>query len=138
MEIHHTKHHQTYTDKLNIALEKCPPEIQEKDILEILSNLDQVPADQKGAINFNGGRFDNHRIFWNNMKPNGGGGGEPGGSIADAIKTSFGSFSDFKEKFSSTTALIQGSDWGWLVYNPSSKKWNTNQCPTKQVQEQKV
>ena len=75
MEIHHTKHHQTYTDKLNAALEKCPPEIQEKDILEILSsNLDQVPADQKGAINFNGGGFDNHRIFWNNMKPNGGGG----------------------------------------------------------------
>jgi superoxide dismutase, Fe-Mn family len=108
MEIHHTKHHQTYTDKLNAALEKCPPEIQEKDILEILSsNLDQVPADQKGAINFNGGGFDNHRIFWNNMKPNSGRGvGEPGGSIADAIKTSFGSFSDFKEKFSSATVLI--------------------------------
>ena len=47
MEIHHTKHHQTYTDKLNAALDKCPPDIQEKDILEILSNLDQVPADQK-------------------------------------------------------------------------------------------
>ena len=122
MEIHHSKRHQTYTDKLNAALEKCPPEIQEKDILEILSsNLDQVPADQKGAIHFNGGGFDSHRIFWNNMKSNGGG-GEPGGSIADAINTSFGSFSDFKEKFSSTTALIQGSGWGWLVYNPSSKK----------------
>ena len=53
MEIHHTKHHQTYTDKLNAALEKCSPEIQEKDIVEILSNLDQVPADQKSAINFN-------------------------------------------------------------------------------------
>jgi len=120
MEIHHTKHHQTYTDKLNAALEKCPPDIQGKDIIEILSSLDQVPADQKSAINFNGGGFDNHRIFWNNMKQNGG--GEPGGSIADAIKTSFGSFSDFKEKFSSATALIQGSGWGWLVYNPSAKK----------------
>jgi superoxide dismutase, Fe-Mn family len=120
MEIHHTKHHQTYTDKLNAALEKCPPEVQEKDILEILSNLDQVPADQKSAINFNGGGFDNHRIFWNNMKPNGG--GEPGGSVADAINTSFGSFSDFKEKFSSTTIAIQGSGWGWLVYNPSTNK----------------
>ncbi len=120
MEIHHTKHHQTYTDKLNAALEKCPPEVQEKDIVEILSNLDQVPADQKSAINFNGGGFDNHRIFWNNMKPNGG--GEPRGSIADAINTSFGSFSDFKEKFSSTTILIQGSGWGWLVYNPSTNK----------------
>ena len=120
MEIHHTKHHQTYTDKLNAALEKCPPDIQEKDITEILSSLDQVPADQKSAINFNGGGFDNHRIFWNNMKQNGG--GEPGGSIADAINTSFGSFSDFKEKFSSATALIQGSGWGWLAYNPSAKK----------------
>jgi Fe-Mn family superoxide dismutase len=90
MEIHHTKHHQTYTDKLNAALEKCPPEIQGKDILDILSILDQVPADQKSAINFNGGGFDNHRIFWNNMKPNGG--GEPGGSIADAINTSFEAF----------------------------------------------
>jgi superoxide dismutase, Fe-Mn family len=120
MEIHHTKHHQTYTDKLNAALEKCPPEVQEKDIVEILSNLDQVPADQKSAINFNGGGFDNHRIFWNNMKPNSG--GEPSGSIADAINTSFGSFSDFKEKFSSTTILIQGSGWGWLAYNPSTNK----------------
>jgi superoxide dismutase, Fe-Mn family len=120
MEIHHTKHHQTYTDKLNAALEKCPSEIQEKDIVEILSRLDQVPAEQKSAINFNGGGFDNHRIFWNNMKSNGG--GDPGGSIADAINTSFGSFSDFKEKFSSATALIQGSGWGWLAYNPSTNK----------------
>ena len=120
MEIHHTKHHQTYTDKLNAALEKCPPEIQEKDIEGILSSLNQVPAEQKSAINFNGGGFDNHRIFWNNMKSKGG--GDPGGSIADAINTSFGSFSDFKEKFSSTTALIQGSGWGWLAYNPSTNK----------------
>jgi Fe-Mn family superoxide dismutase len=127
MEIHHTKHHQTYTDKLNAALEKCPPEIQEKDILEILANLDQIPADQKGAINFNGGGFDNHRIFWNNMKSNGG--GEPGGSIEDAIAKSFGSFSGFKEKFSSVTALIQGSGWGWLVYDPSAKKVEYKSMP---------
>jgi superoxide dismutase, Fe-Mn family len=103
MEIHHTKHH------------------------EILSNLDQVPADQKSAINFNGGGFDNHRIFWNNMKPNGG--GEPSGPIADAINTSFESFAAFKEKFSSTTALIQGSGWGWLVYNPSTNKVEYKSMP---------
>jgi Fe-Mn family superoxide dismutase len=120
MEIHHTKHHQTYTDKLNAALEKCPSDLQEKGIVEILSNVDQVPADQRSAINFNGGGFDNHRIFWNNMKPNGG--GEAGGKVADAISTSFGSFSSFKEKFSSDTAVIQGSGWGWLVYDPSAKK----------------
>lgn len=127
MEIHHTKHHQAYTDKLNAALEKCPQEIQDKDIVEILSNLKQIPADQLSAINFNGGGFDNHRIFWNNMKPNGG--GEPAGSIASAINSSFGSFSNFKEKFSSTTALIQGSGWGWLAYNPSSKKVEYKSMP---------
>ncbi len=120
MEIHHTKHHQTYTTKLNDALGKCSSDIQNKDIIEILGDLSQVPDDLKKAINFNGGGFDNHRLFWNNMKPNGG--GEPGGSVADAINASFGSFADFKEKFSSTTTVIQGSGWGWLVYNPSSSK----------------
>jgi len=127
MEIHHTKHHQTYTDKLNAALEKCPSDIQNKDIVEILSNIDQVPADQKSAINFNGGGFDNHRIFWQTMKANGG--GEASGSIAAAINESFGSFSAFKEKFSSSTVLIQGSGWGWLVYNPSSKKVEYKSMP---------
>jgi Fe-Mn family superoxide dismutase len=127
MEIHYTKHHQTYTDKFNAALETCSTEIQEKDIVEILSNLDLVPANQKSAINFNGGGYDNHRIFWNNMKPNGG--GEPGGSLADAINSSFGSFSEFKEKFSSTTVLIQGSGWGWLVYNPVNKKVEYKSMP---------
>ena len=127
MEIHYTKHHQTYTDKFNAALESCSTEIQEKDIAEILSNLDLVPDNQKSAINFNGGGYDNHRIFWNNMKPNGG--GEPGGSLADAINSSFGSFSEFKEKFSSTTVLIQGSGWGWLVYNPVNKKVEYKSMP---------
>ena len=120
MEIHHTKHHQAYTDKLNAALEKCSSDIQNKDILEILGNIDQVPAEQKGAINFNGGGYDNHKLFWHNMKANGG--GEPGGALADAINASFGNFADFKTKFSSQTAVVQGSGWGWLVYNPSSSK----------------
>lgn len=120
MEIHHTKHHQTYTTKLNEALGKCSSDVQNKDIIDILGDLNQVPDDLRKAINFNGGGFDNHRLFWNNMKPNGG--GEPGGAVADAIISSFGSFADFKEKFSSTTTVIQGSGWGWLVYNPSSSK----------------
>jgi len=120
MEIHHTKHHQTYTTKLNDALGKCSSDIQNKDIIDILGDLSQVPDELRKAINFNGGGFDNHRLFWNNMKPNGG--GEPGGAVADAINASFGSFADFKEKFSSTTTVIQGSGWGWLVYNPSSSK----------------
>ena len=120
MEIHHTKHHQKYTDGMNGALEKLSPELQEKDIQEILSNINQVPDDVKGAINFNGGGYDNHKLFWNSMKQNGG--GEPTGAIADAINDSFGSFAEFKELFSSKTAPIQGSGWGWLVYNSNSGK----------------
>ena len=120
MEIHHSKHHQKYTDGMNGALEKLSSELQEKDIEEILSNINQVPDDVKGAINFNGGGYDNHKLFWNSMKQNGG--GEPTGAIADAINDSFGSFAEFKELFSSKTAPIQGSGWGWLVYNPNSGK----------------
>ena len=120
MEIHHSKHHQKYTDGMNGALEKLSPELQEKDIEEILSNINQIPDDVKGAINFNGGGYDNHKLFWNSMKQNGG--GEPTGAISDAINDSFGSFAEFKELFSSKTAPIQGSGWGWLVYNPNSGK----------------
>ena len=120
MEIHHSKHNQKYTDGMNGALEKLSPELQDKDIEEILSNINQVPDDVKGAINFNGGGYDNHKLFWNSMKQNGG--GEPTGAIADAINDSFGSFAEFKELFSSKTAPIQGSGWGWLVYNPNSGK----------------
>jgi len=120
MEIPHTKHHQKNTDGMNGALEKLSPELQSKDIVDILSSINDVPDDVRGAINFNGGGYDNHKLFWNSMKPNGG--GEPGGALADAINTSFGSFADFKEQFSSKTAPIQGSGWGWLVYNPSSSK----------------
>ena len=120
MEIHHTKHHQKYTDGMNAALEKLSSELQNKDITEILSNLSQVPDDVKGALNFNGGGYDNHKLFWNNMKPSGG--GEAGGSIADAINSSFGSFASFKDTFSKNTAVIQGSGWGWLVYNSESSK----------------
>ena len=120
MEIHHSKHHQKYTDGMNGALEKLSPELQDKDIEEILSNINQVPDDVRGAINFNGGGYDNHKLFWNSMKQNGG--GEPTGAIADAINDSFGSFAEFKELFSSKTAPIQGSGWGWLVYNPNSGK----------------
>lgn len=127
MEIHHTKHHQAYTDKLNAALESCSSDIQNKDILDILANIKQIPENVRGAVNFNGGGFDNHRLFWDNMKPNGG--GAPGGGISDAINSSFGSFDKFKEQFSSTTAVIQGSGWGWLVFNPSSNKVEYKSMP---------
>ena len=127
MEIHHTKHHQAYTDKLNAALDGCPSDVQGADILDVLSDLSRVPEGKRSAVNFNGGGYDNHRLFWNSMKA--GGGGEPGGALADAINASFGSFAEFKEKFSSTTAVIQGSGWGWLVYNPSSSRVEYKQMP---------
>ena len=142
MEIHHTKHHQKYTDTFNATLAKVQEsdhplkmnkanaekggydEVEIPSLDYLLQHLSQAyPNDQDPeyrALNFNGGGYDNHKLFWTSMKPNGG--GEPGGALADAINASFGSFADFKEQFSSKTAPIQGSGWGWLVYNPSSSK----------------
>lgn len=120
MEIHHTKHHQAYTNGMNTALEGLSAELQNMELTKLLASLDKVPENVRGAVNFHGGGYDNHTLFWNNMKPNGG--GEPGGSVADAIKSSFGGFAQFKEKFSKDTGAIQGSGWGWLVHNPQTKK----------------
>jgi Fe-Mn family superoxide dismutase len=127
MEIHYTKHHQTYTNNLNAALEKCSEEVQNMDITDILKNLSTISADIKGAINFNGGGFDNHRIFWNNLTPNGG--GEATGKVAEAINNTFGNFAAFKDKFTTSTVAIQGSGWGWLVFDPSSNKVDYRAMP---------
>ena len=127
MEIHYSKHHQTYTNNLNAALEKCPEDIQNMEIVDILKNVNMLPADVKGAINFNGGGFDNHRIFWNNLTPNGG--GEANGKVAEAINSTFGSFTSFKEKFTSSTVAIQGSGWGWLVFDSTANKVDYKAMP---------
>ena len=84
MEIHHTKHHNGYATNLNNAI--AGSDLEGKSIEDILSNLAAAPADKKGAINFNGGGFDNHCIYWANMSPDGG--GEPSGALADAIGNS--------------------------------------------------
>jgi superoxide dismutase, Fe-Mn family len=119
MEIHHTKHHQAYTDGLNKAISSLGPEWQNKnDVIEILKNIDSVPESARSAVNFHGGGYNNHELFWNNMKK--GGGGEPSGELANAINKAFGSFNDFKEKFSKDTVAIQGSGWGWLVRNKNT------------------
>jgi Fe-Mn family superoxide dismutase len=118
MEIHHSKHHQAYTDGLNKALGNLGPEWQNKnDIVEILKNIESVPESARSAVNFHGGGYNNHALFWNNMKK--GGGGEPGGELANAINKAFGSFADFKTKFQTDTVAIQGSGWGWLGKNAS-------------------
>jgi Fe-Mn family superoxide dismutase len=112
MRIHHDKHHTAYAAKLNAAMEKHP-ELQGKDATELLKDLGAVPEDIRGAVRNNGGGYVNHLMFWNIMKPNGG--GEPTGPIADAINKAFGSFEEFKTKFNAAGANQFGSGWAWLV-----------------------
>jgi Fe-Mn family superoxide dismutase len=114
MEIHHGKHHQTYVTNLNNALEKAP-ELQGKDIREIIMNLDAVPEEIRTAVRNNGGGHANHTMFWVSMKPNGG--GQPSGALAEAINSAFGSFDEFKKQFQAAGAGRFGSGWAWLVLN---------------------
>ncbi|MGR3973182.1 MAG: superoxide dismutase [Candidatus Rhabdochlamydia sp.] len=114
MEIHYTKHHQTYVNNLNIAVEKYA-ELEKKQQIEAMIPLQQ-------AIKFNGGGHINHSIFWNNLAPaSQGGGGQPQGSLLTAIDHAFGSFEQFKEKMTQMTVAIQGSGWGWLGVDPVKK-----------------
>lgn len=113
MEIHHDKHHGTYVEKLNAALEGHA-ELQSLDIVELISNLDKVPEDIRTTVRNNGGGHANHSFFWTIMSPDGG--GEPSGELAEAIKREFGSFDDFKAKFKDAAAARFGSGWAWLCY----------------------
>jgi Fe-Mn family superoxide dismutase len=112
MEIHHDKHHAAYTNKLNEALEKHP-QLQSKSIEDLLRGIDSVPEDIRTAVRNNGGGYANHAMFWEIMGP--GGGGEPTGALADAIRKAFGSFNDFKQKVNGAGAGQFGSGWAWLV-----------------------
>lgn len=111
MEIHYTKHHQTYVDKLNAALEKHP-ELFEKPLEELLKDPSQVPEDIRQAVINHGGGHHNHSLFWTIMAANAG--GEPGGVLAEEINQIFGSFEKFKEQFTSAALNIFGSGWAWL------------------------
>ena len=106
MEIHHGKHHNGYTTKLNAAIEGT--DLAGKSIEDILTNLDA----SNGAVRNNGGGFYNHSLFWKVMSPNGG--GEPTGDLADAINDAFGSFGEFKAAFAKAAATQFGSGWAWL------------------------
>jgi len=105
MQIHHGKHHNGYTNKLNAAIDGT--EHADKSIEELLAS----PANN--AIRNNGGGFYNHSLFWQVMSPNGG--GEPTGALADAINTAFGSFDEFKSAFSAAAGTRFGSGWAWLI-----------------------
>ncbi len=118
MEIHHTKHHQGYVNNLNAALEKHP-ELDKKSVEDLLKDLNSIPEDIRTAVRNNGGGHANHSMFWPIMSPDGG--GEPEGKLADAINSSFGSFSDFKDQFSKAAAGRFGSGWAWLCVDRGGK-----------------
>ncbi|WP_054787720.1 superoxide dismutase SodA [Gracilibacillus dipsosauri] len=112
MNIHHTKHHNTYVTKLNAALEGHD-DLANKSIEDILANLDAVPENIRTAVRNNGGGHANHSLFWTLLSANGG--GEPTGELADKINEAFGSFDKFKEEFANAAAGRFGSGWAWLV-----------------------
>ena len=126
MRIHHTKHHQGYANGLNGAIEKAPS-LASKSVEEILGSIESVPQEVRGAVNFHGGGYINHRIFWNNMSPDGG--GQPDGELGRAIDTAFGDFDGFKNQFKTAATGIQGSGWSWLVWNPTSKRIEITTMP---------
>jgi len=113
MEIHHGKHHQGYTNNLNGAIEGT--DLEGKSIENILGNLDM----KNGAVRNNGGGFYNHSLFWKVMSPDGG--GEPSGSLAEAINSAFGSFEAFKDAFSAAAKTRFGSGWAWLCVHKGGK-----------------
>ncbi|MFQ5531691.1 MAG: superoxide dismutase [Candidatus Nanoarchaeia archaeon] len=114
--IHHDKHHQAYVNKLNAALEGNT-ELLEKDIKEILENLESIPSDIKTPVTNHGGGHFNHTFFWTILKKD----TEFSGEVAEKIKEDFGSYDKFKEAFSNSAATLFGSGWAWLVINKEGK-----------------
>ncbi|OIK12229.1 superoxide dismutase [Bacillus sp. MUM 13] len=117
MNIHHTKHHNTYVTNLNAALEGNE-ELSGKSVEEVIANLDAVPESARTAVRNNGGGHANHSFFWQILSPNGG--GQPTGELADAITSKFGSFDSFKEEFAKAATTRFGSGWAWLAVNNGS------------------
>ena len=113
MEIHHTKHHQGYTTKLNAALEEA--ELIDEDLEDLFTKISELP---KGIRN-NGGGYYNHKLFWTILSPKGG--GEPTGAVAKAITDAYGSFEAFKEAFDAAAATRFGSGWAWLIVGEDNK-----------------
>ena len=118
MHLHHDKHHLAYVTNLNAALEKAP-ELQNKSAEDLLRDLNSVPEAIRTAVRNNGGGHVNHSMFWKIMGPNAG--GAPTGEIADAIKSTFGDFNAFKEKFNEAGVKQFGSGWAWLVKGKDGK-----------------
>jgi Fe-Mn family superoxide dismutase len=115
MQIHHGKHHQAYVTNLNTALAKHP-ELLDQSLDDLLRGLSTVPDDIRTAVRNHGGGHHNHSLFWTIMAPAGkGGGGEPTGALAEAIRRTFGDFTKFKEQLGTAATSLFGSGWAWLT-----------------------
>jgi len=114
MEIHHGKHHQTYVNNLNAAIEKAP-ELASKSLEDLMRGVNKIPDSVKTAVRNNGGGHWNHSLFWQLMAPKAG--GEPGGNLGNAIRSAFGDFAKFREQFSAAGVGRFGSGWAWLINN---------------------
>jgi superoxide dismutase, Fe-Mn family len=114
MEIHHGKHHQTYVNNLNAAIEKAP-ELANKSLEDLMRDVNKVPEAVRTAVRNNGGGHWNHSMFWQIMAPNAG--GEPAGNLGTAIRSAFGDFAKFREQFSAAAVGRFGSGWAWLINN---------------------
>jgi len=117
MEIHHSRHHQTYINNLNAALEGTG--LEDVPVDELVSNLDRVPEAKRQAVINNGGGHVNHSMFWQMMSPNGG--GKPQGDVAKAIDSELGGFEAFQEEFKKAAVGRFGSGWAWLSVTPEKK-----------------
>lgn len=118
MEIHHSRHHQTYINNLNAALEGAP-ELAAMPVEELLRRFDTLPATLQGTVRNHGGGHANHSLFWLVMSPQGG--GEPGGELALAIERELGGFDAFKQAFTQAALSRFGSGWAWLVVDKAGR-----------------
>lgn len=118
MQIHHDKHHQAYVDKLNAAVQGT--DLENRELSDMLSDLDSLPQDKQTAVRNQGGGHSNHTFFWELLTP--GGSTEPVGELATAINSTFGSFDAFKEQFETAGAGRFGSGWVWLVSDGGTLK----------------
>ena len=118
MHLHHDKHHQAYVDNLNKAIQG-QAQFENLPIEDLLRRINEVPADIRTAVQNNGGGHANHSMYWQIMKPNGG--GTPTGELADAINSTFGSFDNFKTAFNDAGTKRFGSGWAWLVLGQDGK-----------------
>ncbi len=118
MEIHHSKHHQSYIDKLNAALEGSG--LDDKEIEELLGDLSAIPEDIRTAVRNNGGGHVNHSLFWKTMAPKGQG-GKPSDKLLAAMDESFGSGENCHKNFIESAGKVFGSGWVWLVVNAEKK-----------------